>query len=288
MVAIDQGGGNDDHSHEAASTSAPLVSLSVLIVVAGGFGGAFAPTAVATTPATTVTLRIGTNDGADQPMSVPINEFARQVEEVSGGAMRIEPVWNAGPPDTPTIGEYIAWDQFVARRVVSGEIDMGMIPALGVGHRGRHDAAGAVRPVPRGLGFVGGGDRQRSRAHRRPARRARRHRRHRLGVVAGSLRHVFSFGEPLTSPDDLAGTLIRAPYSATTYALFEALGALGTDLNGAAFAEGIADGSVGGAESALCPAAFLPGDELTVATGNVTPYSNINTLVINRDARSTR
>ena len=94
---------------------------------------------------------------------------------------------------------------------------------------------------------------------------------------------MFSFGEPMTSPDDFAGTLIRAPYSATTYALFEALGAAGTDLNGDAFAEGIADGSVGGAESAFARAAFLPGDQLTVATGNVTPYPNINTLVINRD-----
>ena len=53
---------------------------------------------------------------------------------------------------------------------------------------------------------------------------------------------------------------------------------------GDAFAEGIADGSVGGAESAFARAAFLPGDQLTVATGNVTPYPNINTLVINRDA----
>ena len=105
-----------------------VVGLSALTVVAGGLGGAFAPAAAATTPEA-VTLRIGTNDGEDGPMAVPINEFARQVEELSSGAMRIEPVWNAGPPDTPTIGEYIAWDQFVARRVVSGEIDMGMIPA---------------------------------------------------------------------------------------------------------------------------------------------------------------
>ena len=77
--------------------------------------------------------------------------------------------------------------------------------------------------------------------------------------------------------------MIRAPYSATTYALFEALGALGTDLVGDAFAEGIADGSVAGAESAFARAAGLPGDQLTVATGNVTPFPNINTLVVNGD-----
>jgi TRAP-type C4-dicarboxylate transport system substrate-binding protein len=75
--------------------------------------------------------------------------------------------------------------------------------------------------------------------------------------------------------------VIPAPYSATTYALFEALGALGTDLVGDAFAEGIADGSVAGVPSRRSPG--LPGDQLTVATGNVTPFPNINTLVVNGD-----
>ena len=143
-----------------------VVSLSALTVVAGGFGGAFAPTAVATTPETTVTLRIGTNDGADQPMSVPINEFARQVEELSGGAMRIEPVWNAGPPDTPTIGEYIAWDQFVARRVVSGEIDMGMIPARAWDTEGVTTLRALFAPFLVDSDSLVTGDRQRPRAHR--------------------------------------------------------------------------------------------------------------------------
>jgi TRAP-type C4-dicarboxylate transport system substrate-binding protein len=260
-----------------------VVSLSALTVGAGGFGGTFAPTAVATTPEATVTLRIGTNDGEDGPMAVPINEFARQVEELSGGAMRIEPVWNAGPPDTPTIGEYIAWDQFVARRVVSGEIDMGMIPARAWDTEGVTTLRALFAPFlvdsdalmtaiaadPElstdllagldGAGVTG------------------------LALLPESVRHVFSFGEPLTSPDDFAGTVIRAPYSATTYALFEALGAVGTDLVGDAFAEGIADGSVAGAESAFARAAGLPGDQLTVATGNVTPFPNVNTLVVNGD-----
>ena len=221
-------------------------------------------------------------------MAVPINEFARQVDELSGGSMRIESVWNAGPPDTPTIDDYIAWDQYVARRVVSGEIDMGMIPARAWDTEGVTtlralfvpflvDSDALVAEIVTdaeltadmlagldGAGITG------------------------LALLPESLRHVFSFGEPLLTPDDFAGTIIRAPYSATTYALFEALGATGTDLVGGEFDEGIADGSVAGAESAFARATALPGDELTTATGNVTPYPNVNTLGRQQRRRSRR
>ena len=71
-----------------------------------------------------VILRIGTDDSPGRPAADQIGEFARQVEELSDGGVRIEPVWNAAG-DT---GED-DWDQKVARMVVAGEVDMGLIPA---------------------------------------------------------------------------------------------------------------------------------------------------------------
>src|SRR5215217_484677 len=69
-----------------------------------------------------VTLRIGTNDDPGKPGAAQIEEFSRQVQELSKGQVRIEPVWRAA-------GDADDWDQVVARRVVRGDLDMGMIPA---------------------------------------------------------------------------------------------------------------------------------------------------------------
>jgi TRAP-type C4-dicarboxylate transport system substrate-binding protein len=70
-----------------------------------------------------VTLRIGTDDDPGRPGGAQIQEFARQVQELSKGQVRIEPVWQAAGEGAED------WDQVVARKVVRGELDMGMIPA---------------------------------------------------------------------------------------------------------------------------------------------------------------
>jgi hypothetical protein len=76
---------------------------------AGGSGG-------------TVVLRLGTADTPGRPGSAQIEEFGRQVEQLSGDKIRIEPVWEAAGPAPDD------WDQQVARLVVAGELDLGMIP----------------------------------------------------------------------------------------------------------------------------------------------------------------
>ncbi len=254
------------------------IGALIVTVAAGLFA---APTAEATSPVDPVTLRIGTNDGADGPMAVPIAEFARHVDELSGGSMHIEPAWDAGPGDTPPTGEYNDWDQFVARRVVSGELDMGMIPARAWDTEGVLTLRALLAPflvdsdalveaivaddelaaeLLAGLGDIGITG---------------------LALLPESLRHVFSFGAPLISPDDFAGTTIRAPHSATTYALFEALGATADDPAGSEFDEAVFSGDVAGVESTYLRG--LPGGKLTV-TGNVTPFPNVNSLVINGEA----
>ena len=56
-----------------------------------------------------------------------MEEFARQVEQLSGGDLTIEPVWEAGrlPGGGST---HRGADEVVAGMVQSGELDMGMIP----------------------------------------------------------------------------------------------------------------------------------------------------------------
>ena len=51
---------------------------------------------------------------------------ARRAAKLSGGAIRIEPVWHAA-------GDGPDWDQRVARMVTSGELDMGVIPRPAAG-----------------------------------------------------------------------------------------------------------------------------------------------------------
>ena len=48
--------------------------------------------------------------------------FAREVEALSDRKLRIKLVWKAA-------GMARAWDQRVARKVIAGDLDMGMIPA---------------------------------------------------------------------------------------------------------------------------------------------------------------
>src|SRR5690349_20202103 len=44
----------------------------------------------------TLTLRLGTEDTSGRPSGVAITEFARQAKDISGGRIKIEPVFKAG------------------------------------------------------------------------------------------------------------------------------------------------------------------------------------------------
>lgn len=68
-------------------------------------------------------MRIATADWPARPGAEQIQQFAGQVEKLSHGQLRIEPVWEANGE------EHDDWDQVVARKVVEGEMEMGMIPA---------------------------------------------------------------------------------------------------------------------------------------------------------------
>ena len=242
--------------------------LPLLVLATGCAGGDKAGGSAAP-----VTLRIGTDDGPGSPSATAIAELGRQARAVSGGRIRIVAAWKAAGP---TLRD---WDQRVARLVRSGDVELGLIPTRAWDTEGvtslralnapflvtseplvkRLVTSDLVGPMLAGLdraGVVG------------------------VALVPESLRHPFGFDRALTSVADFSGTTIRTPRSDVSYALYRRLGATPEDLVDAEFARGVADGSVEGADSSYAlAAASLP--RPAVATGNVTPYAKLDSLVVN-------
>lgn len=225
--------------------------------------------------ATPVTLRLGTDDESSGPTGDVIKAFAEQVRQMSGATMRIEPVWSAGKSG----GDSKDWDQRVARMVVAGKLEMGLIPSRAWDTEGvtslralsapllltsqalvdevvKSDVADDLLAGLQPAGVTG------------------------LALVPEGLRHVFSHGSPLVSPKSFAGTTIRTPRSETGYAMFRAWGATPDDLVGDAWNEAASSGSLSGADSSFARAQGLPGPPTTVAA-NLTTSANVQTLVVN-------
>lgn len=223
-----------------------------------------------------IVLRFGSDDfpgraGADQ-----VAELARRVAELTGGEVRIEGVWLAGRE-----GDGRRWDQRVAQRVIDGDLDGANIPArawdmLGVtSMRAFHapfvitdeaamnavlsDAtiAGDMLAGLTGSGVTG------------------------LAIAPDSIRYLFGFSEPfpLTTAAGFDGAVIRAPASATTWAVFEGLGATPDDIPDVE--EAIADGSITAMESTFGLVDSVPN---TSALGNLPLFPKANVLVVNDEA----
>ena len=165
-------------------------------------------------------LRLAAADDADQPDARFVRFFASRVAELSGGSLRVRPVWDAAGQQTAD------YEARIARTVREGEFELGWIGArawdrLGITHfqalqapflvtephaarpdrhrlRGRADAGGARRQRPRRA-------RARARPPALPVRRATRARltaglrrrararvplAHRGGAHAGAGRHA--------------------------------------------------------------------------------------------------
>lgn len=221
---------------------------------AGDVGGSTEP----------ITLRIGTDDSPGVPAADQIEEFARQVAELSEGAIVIESEWHAAG-DTPD------WDQGVARLVMDGELEMGLIPArawdtLGVtsleplqapflitstAHLDAVVTSELAEPLMAGLvdaDVVG------------------------LALLPEGLRRPFGFHGPVLGLADYAGGIVRAPTSAVSTRMYEALGATTSD------AENDPETMLA-RESSL----MLSAGGATV-TGNVAFYPKVNVLVIGQAA----
>ncbi|HZD18472.1 MAG TPA: TRAP transporter substrate-binding protein DctP [Actinomycetota bacterium] len=248
------------------------VAVMVLAACSSGAGGDKAGG-----NADLVTLRIGTDDGPGRPAADQILEFARRVEQRSEGRIRIEPVWHAAGEGVPD------WDQAVARMVVAGDIEMGMIPARA------WDTEGVLSLRALQAPFLVNSDELVARIVTSDLAAEMLSGLSTIGVTGlallpEGLRHMFAFGGPPLSRADFEGKQVRAPSSETTSALFQALGATADDFanDDDAFREGIASGTIAAAESSFALAGTLPAP--TTAVGNMTFFPKVNSLVVNADA----
>jgi TRAP-type C4-dicarboxylate transport system substrate-binding protein len=213
-------------------------------------------------------LQLATPDKSSDETAGPIKYFADEVDRRSGGAIRIEPVWDVAP------GPVRNWDQITAKAVMDGTYELGLVPSRGFDVLGVDTLRALNTPflitsqaalktvlesklrdeLLEGLpdaGLVG------------------------LDIFPDGLRHPFGYNQPLDGAEDYDGVLIRASTSNTVSRLFESLGAHVTDRDPHPPASG-------GAESqfSLAPAG------LAYATGNVTFFLKANVLVAQRDVRT--
>ena len=222
-----------------------------------------------------VTLRIGTNDFPGRLAAEQIADFAQRVEALSDGTILIEPVFRAAGMDVRE------WDQRVARMVVSGELDMGLVPARAwdtervTSMRALHApflvtsselrdqivTGELATPMLAGLEPIGVTG---------------------LALIPEYMRYVFSYGPALSTPAAFEGVTIWAPWSATSFALFEALGANGADLEGREFEEAVARSEIA-LETTLDFESGPTFEVPTAVAGDLVLYPKVNTLVVNSD-----
>src|SRR5688572_2672274 len=98
-----------------------VAAAAITALAAAGCGGDSA-TDKAGGSGTPVTLRLATPDREGLPGTKAIERFREEVAEVSDGAIRIEPVYEAA-------GVVPRFDQAVADLVRAGRADLALIPA---------------------------------------------------------------------------------------------------------------------------------------------------------------
>jgi TRAP-type C4-dicarboxylate transport system substrate-binding protein len=243
--------------------TARLVILLSCVAFAGCFGGGTGEANKAGSARGPVTLRVATDDPEDRPGSNALLELADRVREASGGTVRLQITLNAG-------GDGTDWDQKVARKVIAGDYDLGLVPARAWDTEGVTSLRALSAPflitsdellddvVSSDLadqlmsGLDGTGV-------------------HGLALFPEGLRHPFGYKAPLLGPDDYRGQVIRTPRSATSTDVYEALGARAVDTEADARVQAGTDSAYN-----LFPSG--------IATGNVTLFAKADVLVINDDA----
>jgi len=246
-----------------------LLAIAVLEDLEDKAGGDAAP----------VILRMATMEGQGAPYADGVAEFARQVEDLSEGALRIEVVWDGAVEYFGAFGP--GADQKVAGLVQNGKLDLALIPARAwdelavtslqalqvpflvssedlVEQVVQSELAGEMLAGLDKAGVVG------------------------LALLPEGLRHPVGFERPLLALDDFTSVKIRALPSNASYRLLRALGSKPVDLCCDALAVAVANGEIAGAESGFAWAGTLPSPG--TFTANITFYPKVNALVANEDA----
>ena len=222
-----------------------------------------------------IAITVADSQFSDRPSNLPLAEFKRQVEALSNGSMTVTILTNASPDGNPPNS-----DTPIIDKVKSGAFQMAVVPARA------WSAAGvtSMKPLQAPLlvesdehmaaivndadlvadlfsGFEGSGVTG-------------------LALFPESLRHIFSFGDPILRPDDVEGQTIRAISSLETKALIEALGGTAVDPSDAEFQQGVRDRTITAADAGYPLSAGAPLGT-AIATGNLVLYPKMITLVIN-------
>jgi TRAP-type C4-dicarboxylate transport system substrate-binding protein len=223
-----------------------------------------------------LTMRMATMEGRGAPYADGVAEFARQVEELSHGRLRIKIVWGGAVEFFGAFGP--GADQKVAGLVQNGKLDLGLIPARAWDELGVTSLQALQAPflvssedlvdqIVQGklagklligldkAGVVG------------------------LALLPEGLRHPVGFARPLLRLDDFAGAKIRTLPSNASDRLLKALSAMPVDISSDAFSVAVANGEIAGAESGFAWAGTLPTPN--TFTGNITFYPKVNALVVN-------
>jgi TRAP-type C4-dicarboxylate transport system substrate-binding protein len=228
-------------------------------------------TSVAGFPAPTVAMTLGVADPPGRYSWDLAGEFARRVGVATAGTVRVE-VTNA---DTEVATR---WNQSLAIRAQDGDLDLALVQgqawdALGVtsltalyvpfvvrdeevldavatGEIAPHLLAGLE-----GTGVTG------------------------LALLPGGLRRLVADGEVLVLPGDVRGRGVRAAYSTTVWAMFEAVGARPLDPNGDTAGERVRDGTITAYDTTFALADSVY--DSPSAAGDLSTYPLAFTLVAN-------
>ena len=219
-----------------------------------------------------IAITVADSQFPNKPSNLPLAEFKREVEQLSGGSMTVTVL-------TEAVDDFS--DAAVIDKVKSGTFQMAVVPARAWSEAGvtslkalqapflfesdEHVAAAVEDPaITKDLfsGLEGSGVTG-------------------LALFPESLRHLFSFGEPMLTPADVKGRTLRAISSLETTKIIGALGATAVDPVGDAFQQGIDAGTIQGTDSGFTLAAGSNPTTTAIATGNLTLYAKVMSLVIN-------
>jgi TRAP-type C4-dicarboxylate transport system substrate-binding protein len=220
-----------------------------------------------------LTLRLATPEELNFPSQPFLNRFASAVAEGSNGQMAVEMTYNAG-------GQAADKEQIVANRVISGDVEIAVVPVRTWGDVGVTSLQALQAPFlidnDALLGAVTGDD-----TLLQPLLDGMQEQ-GLVGLAAWpeDLRHPFTFpsnGTPLVRPDDFEGQTVWAIRSKAQQELLTTLGA--TAIDQPIIDSLVKDGSLRGAESGLWAGALgLP--ERPTVTADVTLYPKIQVIVM--------
>ena len=223
-----------------------------------------------------IAITVADSQFQGRPSNLPLDELKRQIESQSAGAMKVEILYEASADADPPYS-----DGPVVDKVRSGDFQMAVVPARAWSAK---DVT-SMRALQAPFLFQSDG-------HVAAALRDRLITRDLLSGLEGtgvtgltlfpeSLRHLFSYREPLLTPADVRGKTFQAIASLETTAIIEALGGQAVYLSDAEWEQGIAAGTIDGTDSGLSISVRSPLNWESTATGNASIYAKVVSLVVN-------